>query len=109
MSHGIPFTAEQVRAVQSGEARGFGPGLVRFLMTLGTIPYVGAVLLKNCLYDTGLLRAQKVEAAVLSVGNLTTGGTQDAAGLLPGRMAIERGFFATAGESWLWCESWPAE
>ncbi|MGV3605147.1 MAG: tetraacyldisaccharide 4'-kinase [Planctomycetaceae bacterium] len=75
MSHGIPFTAEQVRAVQSGEARGFGPGLIRFLMTLGTLPYAGAVLLKNFLFDTGLLRAQKVDAAVLSVGNLTTGGT----------------------------------
>jgi len=75
MSHGIPFTAEQVRAVQSGEARGFGPGLVRFLMTLGTIPYAAAVLLKNSLYDLGLFRAQKVDAAVLSVGNLTTGGT----------------------------------
>ncbi len=45
-----------------------------FLYTL-SLPYVGAVLLRNYLYDKGLLETKKLPCPVVSVGNLTVGGT----------------------------------
>jgi len=37
--------------------------------------YTGAVLIKNLLHDKKILKSKKAEAYVISVGNLTTGGT----------------------------------
>ncbi len=40
-----------------------------------SLPYAAAVALKNACYDWGAVRAARAEVAVLSVGNLTVGGT----------------------------------
>lgn len=75
MPHLIPFSAEQVRSVQSGEARGLVPGLVRFLLQLATVPYYGVVALKNALFDYGVQKPKNMLVPAISVGNITTGGT----------------------------------
>jgi tetraacyldisaccharide 4'-kinase len=47
----------------------------RALLRPLAIPYGAAVAMRNALYDRGVLRAARVPATVLSVGNITVGGT----------------------------------
>jgi tetraacyldisaccharide 4'-kinase len=59
----------------SGHTSGLRAILLRMLFTILSWPYSLVVRLRNGLYSTGVLRARKVNAAVISVGNLTVGGT----------------------------------
>jgi tetraacyldisaccharide 4'-kinase len=59
----------------SGEWQGVLPTLARTGLSVLTIPYGGVVRLRNLAYDTGLFPSRRVEAPVISVGNLTVGGT----------------------------------
>jgi tetraacyldisaccharide 4'-kinase len=54
---------------------GLARGLLRFLLRLISVGYHAAVCLRNFCYDKGLLRSYSAEATVISVGNVTTGGT----------------------------------
>jgi tetraacyldisaccharide 4'-kinase len=45
-----------------------------FLYTL-SLPYAGAVRFRNYLYDNGLIETKRLPCPVVSVGNLTVGGT----------------------------------
>ena len=54
----------------SKEARGFFVSLLSF----ASVFYGGVSRLKNVLYDKKILKPKKVDAFVISVGNLTTGG-----------------------------------
>lgn len=49
--------------------------LVRLVLLPLTALYGLAILTKNALYDAGLLSPKRVDAAVVSVGNVTVGGT----------------------------------
>jgi tetraacyldisaccharide 4'-kinase len=59
----------------SGQARGLGPALGRLGLRAASVPYELAVRLRNTVYERGWLRNQRVPAPVVSVGNLTAGGT----------------------------------
>ncbi|MEK6573974.1 MAG: tetraacyldisaccharide 4'-kinase [Chloroflexota bacterium] len=59
----------------SGHTSGLRAFFLRTLLALLSRPYSLIVRLRNGLYSKGLLRAHKVNAAVISVGNLTVGGT----------------------------------
>jgi tetraacyldisaccharide 4'-kinase len=59
----------------SGEARGLGPALERLGLRAASVPYGLAVRLRNAAYRRGWLHSERVPAAVVSVGNLTAGGT----------------------------------
>jgi tetraacyldisaccharide 4'-kinase len=48
---------------------------LRALLVPASAVYGGAVLLRGALYDAGVLRQARVPARVVSVGNLTVGGT----------------------------------
>ncbi len=48
---------------------------LRAALHLLSIPYRGAVAARNRLYDRGILRQEKLPCPVVSVGNLTVGGT----------------------------------
>jgi tetraacyldisaccharide 4'-kinase len=52
-----------------------GEKLLRFGLTAMSLFYAIAVFIRNRLYDFHILRKRKVGAAVISVGNITTGGT----------------------------------
>ncbi|MHC4728577.1 MAG: tetraacyldisaccharide 4'-kinase, partial [Planctomycetota bacterium] len=59
----------------SGEKAGFGAVILRLLLGLAAAGYAITVQLRNFLYSSGWLKVHQVEAAVLSIGNITTGGT----------------------------------
>jgi len=66
---------ETHRNLISGYASGPRALFLRLLFTLLSWPYSLVVRLRNGLYAAGLFRARKVNAVVISVGNLTAGGT----------------------------------
>ena len=68
-------SGEYCRATVSGRRRGLWPGLQRGGLFLASVPYGWAVRLRNWLYDRGWKRSRRVAVPVVSVGNLTLGGT----------------------------------
>jgi tetraacyldisaccharide 4'-kinase len=52
-----------------------GAWLLRFLLRVASWPYAAAMLLRNRLFDWGIRRVHVPVVPVISVGNLTTGGT----------------------------------
>ena len=63
------------RALVSGQRRGLGPALLRGGLRLAEFPYALAMHGRNWRYDTGHAAIARVEVPVISVGNLTMGGT----------------------------------
>lgn len=67
--------ADAFKRLVDGSARGFGPALARAALTGLSVPYAAAVACRNAAYDHGLLAAHAGGVPVVSVGNLTLGGT----------------------------------
>ena len=100
--------AEAFKRLVDGTARGAGPSLARLILTGLSAPYGLAVGLRNAAYDCGLLRAARAAIPVVSVGNLTLGGTGktplvawlarslETQGLRP--VIVSRGYGAARGE-----------
>jgi tetraacyldisaccharide 4'-kinase len=59
----------------SGRRRGAIAALARAALRLAEIPYTAAVRLRNRRYDSGRAEIVRVDVPVVSVGNLTLGGT----------------------------------
>jgi tetraacyldisaccharide 4'-kinase len=67
--------AEMVQKVWRDE-RGADPtGVLRAALSLLSLPYRCAVAVRNGLYDRRMLRQERLPCPVISVGNLTVGGT----------------------------------
>lgn len=62
-------------ALIRGQRRGVAATLQRLGLSLASVPYGLAVRLRNWGFDRGWISSQRVEVPVVSVGNLTTGGT----------------------------------
>ncbi len=69
------LSPEKFKAVVSGQVRGCVPGMLRSLLGVASVPWSAIVAVRNCLYDAGFLRVRSVDIPVVSVGNLTLGGT----------------------------------
>jgi tetraacyldisaccharide 4'-kinase len=67
--------AETFRQLADGSLRGLGPTLLRGGLATLAVPYAVASAARNLLYDNGLVRQWSVDAPVISIGNLTLGGT----------------------------------
>jgi hypothetical protein len=63
------------RDIVSGRRCGAAAAVVRGGLRAASVPYSVAVRLRNRAYDLGLKRTYRVEVPVVSVGNLTLGGT----------------------------------
>ncbi|MBW7990644.1 MAG: tetraacyldisaccharide 4'-kinase [Planctomycetes bacterium] len=59
----------------SGEKSGFGATVLRFLLGAASVGYSIAIGLRNFLYSVRWLKTHSVDAVVISIGNITTGGT----------------------------------
>jgi tetraacyldisaccharide 4'-kinase len=67
--------ASQFREVVSGKRRGIGPSLARGVLRIFEVPYTLAVRRRNRQFDTGARPVERVSVPVISVGNITLGGT----------------------------------
>jgi len=63
------------RKLVSGQTRGLLPTLIRFVLLLASALYVLLINIRNLLYSIGWLKTHHVPIAVISVGNITAGGT----------------------------------
>ncbi|MGC9260351.1 MAG: tetraacyldisaccharide 4'-kinase [Phycisphaerae bacterium] len=94
--------------VITGEAVGVIPALLRWFLSIGAMLYSQIVHWRNIAYDYGWKRVTRLPVPVISVGNITTGGTGKtptvimiakclaAAGLKPA--ILTRGYGAKTGE-----------
>lgn len=69
------FSAETFREVVSGQRQGLLPAALRMLLATAEPVYAAVVARKNRRYDNGGLPITRVDVPVISVGNLTVGGT----------------------------------
>ncbi len=66
---------QAIQEILSGRRKTLGAGLLRALLAVAEPAYTGATSLRNCLYDRGILKPHTAGRPVVSVGNITTGGT----------------------------------
>ncbi len=59
----------------SGRRRGLSATLLRGMLRLCETPYASAMRVRNHRYDRGLTETHRVDVPVVSIGNLTLGGT----------------------------------
>lgn len=64
-----------IHDILSGDRRGIGPSLLRGALAVASAGYGAAVVLRNAAFDHGWRRIHHAPVPVISVGNLTTGGT----------------------------------
>ncbi|MEI6241344.1 MAG: tetraacyldisaccharide 4'-kinase [Planctomycetia bacterium] len=67
--------AEAFRGLVDGSRRGAAAALARAALGALAVPYGAAVRARNSAYDLGILPARRAKVPVISVGNLTLGGT----------------------------------
>ena len=63
------------RKLISCQSGGISAALLRFLLTVAAVGYSIAIGLRNFLYSKGWLKAYRANAIVVSIGNITVGGT----------------------------------
>ena len=64
-----------IRGVMSGESRSAMPSLLRGALRVAEPGYAGVTSLRNRMFDRGMKASRRLPRPVISVGNLTTGGT----------------------------------
>lgn len=63
------------RNLISGRSKGFVPAFLRLLLKAASLPYTLVVAIRNLMYSNGWFRVHRADAVVISVGNITVGGT----------------------------------
>ncbi len=71
----LPLNVQQYLSLVRGETRGLWPSVQRLGLRLASVPYGLAVRLRNVGYQRGCRRSYRADVPVVSVGNLTVGGT----------------------------------
>jgi tetraacyldisaccharide 4'-kinase len=63
------------KKIISGQSKGFAAPLLRLLLYFASFFYAAVIAIRNFFYSTGLFKTYSVNAAVISIGNITAGGT----------------------------------
>jgi tetraacyldisaccharide 4'-kinase len=71
----MPNRAWVVQEILSGRRRSFGAALARGALWTLSVPYRAVIAFRNACYDRGLRSVSRFDRPVISVGNLTVGGT----------------------------------
>jgi tetraacyldisaccharide 4'-kinase len=66
---------QEYKEIISGRKAGLGAAFVRLLLAGLSVGYLVIINLRNFLYSKGFLKSHKVKVIVISIGNVTTGGT----------------------------------
>ncbi|MBL7153521.1 MAG: tetraacyldisaccharide 4'-kinase, partial [Phycisphaerae bacterium] len=66
---------EDYQKLVSGRSTGLGPSLLRLLLGIAACGYSLVIRLRNLLYSRGWFKAHRTNATVISIGNITAGGT----------------------------------
>ncbi len=66
---------ETHRKLISGQSRDLDAAIGRFFLRIDATGYSAVIWLRNLLYSRGLLKTHFVSVPVISIGNITTGGT----------------------------------
>lgn len=66
---------ETYRKLISGQSRGLGSASGRFFLQIAAAGYSSVIGLRNLLYSRGWAKIHRADVPVISVGNITTGGT----------------------------------
>lgn len=69
------FRVSEYHELISGRRRGAGAAAARAMLRALEVPYTCAVRWRNRRYDTGRARVSRADVPIISVGNLTLGGT----------------------------------
>ncbi|MBA2116264.1 tetraacyldisaccharide 4'-kinase [Bremerella alba] len=69
------LTARDFKAIVSGRQKGIGTSMLRGLMWVTSLFYGVGVGIRNRQFDTKVKSGERVDVPVISVGNLTLGGT----------------------------------
>lgn len=71
----LQLNQQVYRKLISSRSTGLAPSLLRMMLRPASWIYAGVISLRNLLYSRGKLHAHTAEAVVISIGNITTGGT----------------------------------
>jgi len=66
---------ESYRRLISGQSKGIASGALRLLLGLASLIYRIIIFVRNYLYSSGRFKKHRAESVVISVGNITAGGT----------------------------------
>ncbi|WP_077026199.1 tetraacyldisaccharide 4'-kinase [Fuerstiella marisgermanici] len=69
------MSEESFKQLISGKSRGVMASVARGMLHCLSMPYSGVMCLRNAAFDIGLKKDTRVAVPVISIGNLTTGGT----------------------------------
>jgi tetraacyldisaccharide 4'-kinase len=72
----IKFMNQQnYKKIISGQSKGFAAAPLRLLLYIASFFYAAAIAIRNLFYSAGIFKIHRVNAVVISIGNITTGGT----------------------------------
>jgi tetraacyldisaccharide 4'-kinase len=66
---------EYYLSILSGQQRGFISAIIKSTLSIFTYPYLAVLNTRNILYKNGIIRSIRLPVKIISIGNITTGGT----------------------------------
>ncbi len=71
----ILMVKEYYLSILSGQQKGLIAAIVKSTLSTFTLPYLAILNTRNIFYNNGIVRSTKLPVKVISIGNITTGGT----------------------------------
>src|SRR3989338_434425 len=66
---------EYYLSILSGQQRGFISTIIKSALSIFTYPYLAVLNTRNILYKNGIIKSIRLPVKIISIGNITTGGT----------------------------------